>query len=120
MWPPRVIDGCCLSCLLSAGGICIAQSLKVPAHSGHGHFDKIIRLLLDTRQARAVILFASTQDIRWVEPPDGDRAKIGWHTASSFLFQDSFNLFFKIIFLFYHISGLLLAVQQSLAGVHSS
>uniref|UniRef100_A0A6Q2XPE3 G-protein coupled receptors family 3 profile domain-containing protein n=1 Tax=Esox lucius TaxID=8010 RepID=A0A6Q2XPE3_ESOLU len=49
-----------------AGGICIAQSLKIPHNHKQEHFDKIIRLLLDTRYARAVILFASDEDIRGI------------------------------------------------------
>uniref|UniRef100_A0A8C9XX93 Glutamate metabotropic receptor 7 n=1 Tax=Sander lucioperca TaxID=283035 RepID=A0A8C9XX93_SANLU len=48
------------------GGICIAQSLKIPHHHKASDFDKIIRLLLDTHHARAVILFASDEDIRGI------------------------------------------------------
>jgi hypothetical protein len=44
--------------------VCIAQSLKIPHDHKAADFDKIIRLLLDTRYARAVILFASDEDIR--------------------------------------------------------
>ncbi|KAM6927534.1 metabotropic glutamate receptor 7 [Xenentodon cancila] len=47
-----------------AGGICIAQSLKIPHDHKPSDFDKIIRLLLDTHNARAVILFANDDDIR--------------------------------------------------------
>uniref|UniRef100_A0A8B9RBY7 Glutamate metabotropic receptor 7 n=1 Tax=Astyanax mexicanus TaxID=7994 RepID=A0A8B9RBY7_ASTMX len=47
-----------------AGGICIAQSLKIPHDHKQADFDKIIRMLLDTRQARAVIMFAYDEDIR--------------------------------------------------------
>lgn len=47
-----------------SGGICIAQSLKIPHDHKPSDFDKIIRLLLDTRSARAVVLFASDEDIR--------------------------------------------------------
>ncbi|TKS71930.1 Metabotropic glutamate receptor 7 [Collichthys lucidus] len=47
-------------------GICIAQSLKIPHDHKPSDFDKIIRLLLDTRYARAVILFASDEDIRGI------------------------------------------------------
>ncbi|XP_075869402.1 metabotropic glutamate receptor 7-like [Nelusetta ayraudi] len=61
-----------------AGGICIAQSLKVPADPGPAHFDKIIRLLLDTRQARTVVLFASQQDIRGLLSAS-QRAQQGGH-----------------------------------------
>ncbi|KAI1890339.1 hypothetical protein AGOR_G00152720 [Albula goreensis] len=49
-----------------AGGICIAQSLKIPHDHKQADFDKIIRLLLDTLHARAVIIFASDEDIRGV------------------------------------------------------
>uniref|UniRef100_A0A673W6R4 Glutamate metabotropic receptor 7 n=1 Tax=Salmo trutta TaxID=8032 RepID=A0A673W6R4_SALTR len=49
-----------------SGGICIAQSLKIPHNHKQENFDKIIRLLLDTRYARAVILFASDEDIRGI------------------------------------------------------
>lgn len=49
---------------VSAGGICIAQSLKIPHEHKPSDFDKIIRLLLDTRYARAIVLFASDEDIR--------------------------------------------------------
>lgn len=50
---------------VSSGGICIAQSVKVPHDNSPAVFDKIIRLLLDNQQARAVILFTSDEDIRW-------------------------------------------------------
>ncbi|KAG7472914.1 hypothetical protein MATL_G00114050 [Megalops atlanticus] len=49
-----------------AGGICIAQSLKIPNERKQEDFDKIIRQLLDTRHARAVVIFASDEDIRGV------------------------------------------------------
>ncbi|KAG7478163.1 hypothetical protein MATL_G00077490 [Megalops atlanticus] len=49
-----------------AGGICIAQSLKIPHDHKQADFDKIIRHLLDTRHARAVIIFASDEDIRGI------------------------------------------------------
>uniref|UniRef100_A0A3P9IJY5 G-protein coupled receptors family 3 profile domain-containing protein n=1 Tax=Oryzias latipes TaxID=8090 RepID=A0A3P9IJY5_ORYLA len=49
-----------------AGGICIAQSLKIPHNRKPPDFDKTIRLLLNTRYARAVILFASDEDIRGI------------------------------------------------------
>ncbi|KAI9514331.1 Metabotropic glutamate receptor 6 [Dissostichus eleginoides] len=48
------------------GGICIAQSLKIPHDHKPSDFDKIIRMLLDTRYARAIILFASDEDIRGI------------------------------------------------------
>nr|XP_023996282.1 metabotropic glutamate receptor 7-like [Salvelinus alpinus] len=47
-------------------GICIAQSLKIPHNHKQENFDKIVRLLLDTRYARAVVLFTSDEDIRGI------------------------------------------------------
>uniref|UniRef100_A0A672MZ47 Glutamate metabotropic receptor 7 n=1 Tax=Sinocyclocheilus grahami TaxID=75366 RepID=A0A672MZ47_SINGR len=49
-----------------AGGICIAQSLKIPHDHKQADFDKIIRQLLETRHARAVIIFAYDEDIRGI------------------------------------------------------
>ncbi|XP_064161118.1 metabotropic glutamate receptor 7 isoform X2 [Anguilla rostrata] len=49
-----------------AGGICIAQSLKIPHDHKQADFDKIIRQLLDTVHAKAVVIFASDEDIRGV------------------------------------------------------
>ncbi|XP_054845082.1 metabotropic glutamate receptor 8 [Eublepharis macularius] len=46
------------------GGVCIAQSLKIPREPRPGEFDKIIRRLMDTPNARAVIMFANEDDIR--------------------------------------------------------
>ncbi|KAJ3603170.1 hypothetical protein NHX12_030913, partial [Muraenolepis orangiensis] len=46
-----------------SGGICIAQSLKIPHDHKPSDFDKIIHLLLDTRYARAIVIFASDEDI---------------------------------------------------------
>ncbi|MFT7801202.1 metabotropic glutamate receptor 7-like isoform X1 [Arapaima gigas] len=51
---------------VTPGGICIAQSLKIPHEHMEADFDKIIRQLLDTQHARAVILFASDEDIRGI------------------------------------------------------
>uniref|UniRef100_A0A674MS49 Glutamate receptor, metabotropic 8a n=2 Tax=Eupercaria TaxID=1489922 RepID=A0A674MS49_TAKRU len=48
------------------GGVCIAQSLKIPREPRSGEFDKIIRRLLETSNARAVIMFANEDDIRRV------------------------------------------------------
>ncbi|KAG1934827.1 metabotropic glutamate receptor, partial [Pimephales promelas] len=47
-------------------GICIAQSLKIPHDHKQADFDKIIRQLLETRHARAVIIFAYDEDIRGI------------------------------------------------------
>lgn len=46
------------------GGVCIAQSVKIPREPKPGEFDKIIRRLLETSNARAVIIFANEDDIR--------------------------------------------------------
>ncbi|XP_045148751.1 metabotropic glutamate receptor 4 isoform X4 [Echinops telfairi] len=48
------------------GGVCIAQSVKIPREPKSGEFDKIIRRLLETSNARAVIIFANEDDIRRV------------------------------------------------------
>ncbi|KAJ8006548.1 hypothetical protein DPEC_G00108390 [Dallia pectoralis] len=48
------------------GGVCIAQSLKIPREPKLGEFDKIIMRLLETSNARAVIMFANEDDIRRV------------------------------------------------------
>jgi hypothetical protein len=47
-----------------AGGVCIAQSVKIPREPKMGEFDKIIKRLLETSNARAVIIFANEDDIR--------------------------------------------------------
>ncbi|TKS90679.1 Metabotropic glutamate receptor 8 [Collichthys lucidus] len=47
-------------------GVCIAQSLKIPREPRSGEFDKIIRRLLETSNARAIIMFANEDDIRRV------------------------------------------------------
>ncbi|XP_069499595.1 metabotropic glutamate receptor 7 [Ambystoma mexicanum] len=49
-----------------AGGLCIAQALKIPHERKNGDFDKIIKQLLDTRSARGVVIFASDEDIKQV------------------------------------------------------
>uniref|UniRef100_A0A8C2AM51 Glutamate receptor, metabotropic 8a n=1 Tax=Cyprinus carpio TaxID=7962 RepID=A0A8C2AM51_CYPCA len=58
--------GLILSLLLCLGGVCIAQSLKIPREPRPGEFDKIIRRLLETPNARAIIMFANEDDIRRV------------------------------------------------------
>ncbi|XP_067349412.1 glutamate receptor, metabotropic 8b isoform X2 [Channa argus] len=47
-----------------SGGVCIAQSLKIPREPRPGEFDKIVLRLLETSNARAVIMFANEDDIR--------------------------------------------------------
>ncbi|XP_075883231.1 metabotropic glutamate receptor 7-like [Nelusetta ayraudi] len=49
-----------------AGGICIAQSLKIPHNPKLEDYDKTIQQLLETHHSRAVIIFASEEDIRGV------------------------------------------------------
>ncbi|XP_073792308.1 metabotropic glutamate receptor 7 isoform X1 [Danio rerio] len=60
-----------------AGGICIAQSLKIPHDHKQGDFDKIIRQLLETRHARAVIIFANDEDIRGILNATKSADKVG-------------------------------------------
>ncbi|XP_039617102.1 metabotropic glutamate receptor 8 isoform X1 [Polypterus senegalus] len=48
------------------GGVCIAQSLKIPREPKPGEFDKIIQRLMETSNARGVIMFANEDDIRRV------------------------------------------------------
>lgn len=50
------------------GGVCIAQSLKIPREPRPGEFEKIIKRLLETPNARAVIMFANEDDIRCLFP----------------------------------------------------
>ncbi|KAM6983129.1 metabotropic glutamate receptor 7-like isoform 2-T2 [Tautogolabrus adspersus] len=49
-----------------AGGICIAQSLKIPHNPKLEDYDKAIAQLLETQNSRAVVIFASEEDIRGV------------------------------------------------------
>ncbi|XP_056120873.1 glutamate receptor, metabotropic 8b isoform X1 [Rhinichthys klamathensis goyatoka] len=49
-----------------SGGVCIAQSLKIPREPRPGEFDKIILRLLETPNARAIVMFANEDDIRRV------------------------------------------------------
>ncbi|XP_032825467.1 metabotropic glutamate receptor 8-like isoform X2 [Petromyzon marinus] len=48
------------------GGVCIAQSLKIPREPRPGEFERIIKRLLDTSTARVVIMFANEDDIHRV------------------------------------------------------
>ncbi|XP_035307540.1 metabotropic glutamate receptor 4 isoform X2 [Cricetulus griseus] len=48
------------------GGVCIAQSVKIPREPKTGEFDKIIKRLLETSNARAIVIFANEDDIRRV------------------------------------------------------
>ncbi|XP_031660220.1 metabotropic glutamate receptor 7 [Oncorhynchus kisutch] len=47
-----------------AGGICIAQSLKIPHNPKLEDYDEAIQQLLETPHSRGVIIFASEEDIR--------------------------------------------------------
>ncbi|XP_052453576.1 glutamate receptor, metabotropic 8b [Carassius gibelio] len=49
-----------------SGGVCIAQSLKIPREPRLGEFDKIVLRLLETPNARAIVMFANEDDIRRV------------------------------------------------------
>ncbi|MBN3300072.1 GRM8 protein, partial [Amia calva] len=49
-----------------AGGLCIAQSLKIPREPKPGEFDKIIKRLMETSNARGIIIFANEDDIKRV------------------------------------------------------
>ncbi|NWW89619.1 GRM6 protein, partial [Rhynochetos jubatus] len=48
-----------------AGGLCIAQSIKIPREPRPGEFAKVIGRLMETSTARGVVLFAHEDDIRW-------------------------------------------------------
>ncbi|XP_052337862.1 metabotropic glutamate receptor 7-like isoform X4 [Oncorhynchus keta] len=47
-----------------AGGICIAQSLKIPHNPKLEDYDEAIQQLLETPHSRGVIIFASEEDVR--------------------------------------------------------
>ncbi|XP_028853811.1 glutamate receptor, metabotropic 6b [Denticeps clupeoides] len=49
-----------------AGGLCIAQSIRIPREPRKGEFDKIIKRLMETSNARGVIIFANEDDIKRV------------------------------------------------------
>ncbi|XP_011815565.1 PREDICTED: metabotropic glutamate receptor 6 [Colobus angolensis palliatus] len=49
-----------------AGGVCIAQSIKIPREPKLGEFNKVIRRLMETPNARGIIIFANEDDIRRV------------------------------------------------------
>ncbi|KAJ8015962.1 hypothetical protein DPEC_G00002150 [Dallia pectoralis] len=49
-----------------AGGLCIAQSIKIPREPKPGEFDKIINRLMETSNARGIIIFANEDDIKRV------------------------------------------------------
>uniref|UniRef100_A0A8C2EET2 Glutamate receptor, metabotropic 6b n=1 Tax=Cyprinus carpio TaxID=7962 RepID=A0A8C2EET2_CYPCA len=47
-------------------GLCIAQSIKIPREPREGEFDKVIKRLMETSNARGVIIFANEDDIKRV------------------------------------------------------
>ncbi|XP_064359569.1 metabotropic glutamate receptor 6-like [Dromaius novaehollandiae] len=47
-----------------AGGLCVAQSVKLPREPRRGEYGKALGRLLETPAARAVVLFANEDDIR--------------------------------------------------------
>uniref|UniRef100_A0A8C0HEP7 Glutamate metabotropic receptor 6 n=1 Tax=Chelonoidis abingdonii TaxID=106734 RepID=A0A8C0HEP7_CHEAB len=49
-----------------AGGVCIAQSMKIPREPRAGEFDKLIKRLMETPNARGIIIFANEDDIKRV------------------------------------------------------
>ncbi|XP_003461681.2 metabotropic glutamate receptor 6 [Cavia porcellus] len=49
-----------------AGGVCIAQSIKIPREPRPGEFNKVIKRLMETPNARGIIIFANEDDIRRV------------------------------------------------------
>lgn len=60
-----------------AGGICIAQSLKIPHDRKQADFDKLIDQLYSTNNSRAVIIFASDEDIRGMLNASKKADKVG-------------------------------------------
>uniref|UniRef100_K7FQJ1 Glutamate metabotropic receptor 6 n=1 Tax=Pelodiscus sinensis TaxID=13735 RepID=K7FQJ1_PELSI len=48
------------------GGVCIAQSIKIPREPKAGEFDKLIKRLMETPNARGIIIFANEDDIKRV------------------------------------------------------
>lgn len=54
----------CVYPLSDTGGLCIAQSIKIPREPRPGEFDKIIKRLMETSNARGVIIFANEDDIK--------------------------------------------------------
>ncbi|KAJ3586459.1 hypothetical protein NHX12_012857, partial [Muraenolepis orangiensis] len=47
-----------------AGGVCIAQSLRILQNSKPEDYDKAVQQLLETQHSRAVVVFAGEEDIR--------------------------------------------------------
>ena len=55
---------CVCVCVCQTGGLCIAQSIKIPREPKLGEFDKLIKRLMETSNARGVIIFANEDDIK--------------------------------------------------------
>ena len=49
-----------------AGGLCIAQSIKIPREPRAGAYAQVVQRLMETSTARGVVLFAHEDDIRSV------------------------------------------------------
>lgn len=54
----------CIFNVSDLGGLCIAQSIKIPREPRPGEFEKIIKRLMETSNARGVIIFANEDDIK--------------------------------------------------------
>lgn len=61
----------------------MAQSVKIPREPKPGEFDKIIRRLLETSHARAVIIFANEDDIRCEGPAGLGDPRQAWGVCST-------------------------------------
>ncbi|NXM41849.1 GRM6 protein, partial [Gymnorhina tibicen] len=64
-----------------AGGLCIAQSIKIPREPKPGEFAKVIGRLMETSTARGVVLFANEDDIRLPVPSQSSPAC--WSSSQS-------------------------------------
>ncbi|NXI64943.1 GRM6 protein, partial [Anseranas semipalmata] len=49
-----------------AGGLCIAQSIKIPREPRAGAYAQVVQRLMETSTARGVVIFAHEDDIRRV------------------------------------------------------
>lgn len=58
-----LLDSGDCACACPLGGVCVAQSLKIPREPQRGEFDRIVLRLLETPNARAIIMFANEDDI---------------------------------------------------------
>lgn len=78
--------------LCSPGGVCIAQSLKIPREPRPGEFEKLIKRLMETPNARAVIMFANEDDIRY-----GPLSQNRKHSKSWFYLYMLFRVGFSFV-----------------------